>query len=130
MAWIHRVLYGVDSEEDQYRADQAEAALAAENLKDAERYGDAWFAQVTANAARGDLEDASGQVDAAFDEGLREGSANVTAVIRKPFEIAGTAAGSVLKAFPWWLWLAGLAALAFFLWPVLGPALGARLRKS
>lgn len=74
--------------------------------------------------------DPDSEIAAAFDEGLEEGAANVTAVVTKPIEIAGKAAGSIIGALPAWLWLVGLAALAWFAWPVLGPLLGARIKRG
>lgn len=128
MSWIQRVLYGVDLDEEQYRQNQLDAALAAENAKDREKYGDAWFEEVSANLEESRI-DVEAEVDREFEVGLQEGADNVTSVISKPFEIAGKAAGSVLSAFPWWIWMIGLAALAFTFWPVLGPLLGARLKR-
>jgi hypothetical protein len=128
MSWIQRVLYGVDLDEEQHRQDQLRAALAAENEKDREKYGDAWFEEAQRNNDSGYVSDVDGAVDQAFDEGLEEGADNVTAFVSKPFEIAGKGVGAVLAGFPWWLWIAGLAVLGFFLWPVVAPALAARSR--
>ena len=128
MAWLDRILYGVDLDMEQQRQNDTDAALAALNEKKRAQYGDQWFEDASAQLEAGRM-NVRYEVNQAFDEGLQEGADNVTAVVSKPFEIAGTAAGSVLKAFPWWLWIGGLIAAAWFLWPVLGPALGARVRR-
>src|SRR5687768_332239 len=125
MSLFEKWIYGVDPAEEQRRQDALEAALAAENEKDRARYGDKWFEEAQGNLEKSKIDERA-EVDQAFDEGLQEGADNVTAVISKPFEIAGTAVGSVLKAFPWWLWVAGLAVAGFYFWPVLRPLLAKR----
>jgi hypothetical protein len=128
MSWIQRVLYGVDLDEEQARQDQLDAQRAAENEKDRAQYGDAWFAETQANDERSRI-DVHAEVDQAFNEGLQEGADNITAIVSKPFEIAGKGVGAILAGFPWWLWLLGLGALAFFLWPLLAPALVTRIKR-
>jgi len=129
VSWIQRTLYGVDLDEEQAKQDQVKAQLAAENEKDREKFGDAWFEEAQANLDKSRI-NVEAEVDQAFDEGLQEGAANVSAVIRKPFEIVGTGIGAVLKGVPWWVWGIGLAVAGFYLWPVLGPMLGARRRRA
>lgn len=128
MSWIQRVLYGVDLDETQAALDATNAALAAENERDRAKYGDKWFEEAQANLTANQAEesDVSGAVDQAFDEGLQEGADNVTSVISKPFQIVGAAVGSILKALPWWLWLAIIIAGAAYFRPLWAPLLKAR----
>jgi hypothetical protein len=130
MGFLPDWLTGFDREnfEAGQRADAANAAI-TRNLYEQGKIDAATLQEAENHYASGNI-DPDYEIEAAFDEGLQEGAANVTAVISKPFEIAGTAVGSVLKALPWWLWIAGLAFLAFYLWPVLGPLLGARLKAK
>ena len=126
MSWLPDWLTGFDREayEAGLRADELNRARNAELLA----RGDITEADFQASERRfveGQF-DPDAEIERAFDQGLEEGAANVTAVVSKPFEIAGAGAGAVLKAVPWWIWLAGLGFLLFALWPVIAPTLATR----
>jgi hypothetical protein len=66
-------------------------------------------------------------VKASFVEGAKQGAGNVRNTIGSTISGTLKTIGSLL---PWQVWviLAGVA--VFYLWPVIGPALGARLKRS
>jgi hypothetical protein len=116
MGLFSRIFLGVDVDEEQRRSDELDRKLDAENARDAVKYGPEWQAMVRENQERdgsGYNMDVEAEVDEAFEEGLQEGADNITAVVSKPFDIAGAGIGALLKAVPWWVWAA--AALGLFI---------------
>ena len=109
-----------DNYEAGLAADRANAARNAKLLEQG-KISDADFRVSQERFDAAQRYDPDAEIEAAWDEGLQDGANNVTAVLSKPFEIAGTAVGSVLKALPWWLWLAAIAAGAVYFWPVIRP---------
>lgn len=113
MSWIQRYLYGVDLDEEQSRANDLDAAQAADLERSRSKYTDANFKAAQLHITADDAPHVQADVDQAFDEGLQEGSENISGVIRKPFEIGGVAIASVLKGIPWWVWLSSAVLLAW-----------------
>jgi len=63
------------------------------------------------NQQRKDTGEIPSSLNQAADEGLAEGSRNVTGFFKGIFDVAGEALGAVLKAVPWWVWLSVAAYL-------------------
>jgi hypothetical protein len=77
---------------------------------------------------RMDTAEIPASLDAAADEGLNEGAANVTGFVGGVFGVVGKALGSVLKGVPFWLWL--VLAAVLFVWLGGGGFLAGKARKA
>ena len=126
MSWTD-LFTGFDREN--YEAGQAAERRNAEinaRLHEQGRLSDADFEITQERFNAGQAYDPDAEIEAAYDEGLDEGANRISKILSKPFELVGTAVGSVLKAFPWWIWVAAIAAGIVYFWPVLRPLLKAR----
>lgn len=106
LSWWH------NADEEQARSDAADARLQALNAEDRQRYGEDWYRETQRNLNRDTSaygHDVGREIDDAFDDGWNDGLDNLTSTARKPFGFVGDVAGALLKALPWWLWLAALA---------------------
>jgi hypothetical protein len=104
MGLFSKFFYGVDIDEEQARADKLDADLKALNAK---RLADAkWdqdqFDQAERNRIAGQTPDISGDVNAAFKDGLNDGAKNIRDFIAKPLELLPV----LPKIIPWQVWLA------------------------
>jgi hypothetical protein len=106
-------LTGYDSENAQRAAD-ADAALRQLNKQQAAVYGPDWEAQVNRDYATQqsfDLQTQREQVDTAFTDEL---DARAKSIIGGPLGVVWSTLKAILKAIPWWVWLA--AGVAVFFW--------------
>jgi len=116
MSWVSKLFYGVDLEEEQKRADESNAQLAALNQQAllSGKYDQSTFNQAEAdrNKSYNDAggSDIAGSVQDAFDQSINDNTTTIrkglTAVITEPLKIG-------LKLIPWPVWLAA-AVFAFF----------------
>lgn len=104
MAWLD-FFTGSDTEETQATIDATDAALARENARDRNRYGDAWFAQVEQNRRAAYISDVNSEVHLAFGEGFEEGASNIRGAIGGTVNAVVT---TPFRVIPWQLWIAGL----------------------
>jgi len=82
-------------------------------------YGAAWNAQVTKDYQT-QLNTDPSTIDDAFEEGWSEGRQNVSRFISATINrILADPLRAVIGGLPWWLWALGLAALTFYLWPLI-----------
>jgi hypothetical protein len=127
MGWLSKLFLGVDLDEEQQRANQLDASIAAENEKDygpggviynqtvneqgTEAANKQWEA-VQARQAADDVPDISSEVSGAFKEGLTEGFDSTTGAIKKtlaaPFQFT-------FAALPWQLLVVGGVVLFVYL---------------
>jgi len=108
LSWIS----GYD-EDNAARAAAADAELRRLNQ---DRYGRDY---VNADDYLGQ-EAALGAIEESFDEGWQEGQQNVSGFIGGTIKrIVADPLRAVIGGLPWWLWALALAALAFYLWPLI-----------
>lgn len=118
MSWVSKLFYGVDLEEEQQRANDSNAQLAALNQSDlmSGKYDQKTFNEAEANRNKSYNDaggaDVAGSVQDAFDQSINENTSSIrkglTAIITEPLKIA-------LKLIPWPVWLAGGVFLFFYL---------------
>ena len=127
LGWI----YGAD--EAQQRSNQLDADLQAANQRavDEGYVNEKWYQDFLAREAAYNANTGTADVDRAlnqsFEEGWAEGRQNVSGFIGGAINrIVADPLRAVIGGLPWWLWALGLAALAFYLWPLLRPILKRR----
>lgn len=108
---------GVDLDEEAQRAEQIrqqDLQLQAKRLQQGKIDDAAYQDQLTRIQA--DYEQTANieqDVQDAFDQEYDAGLNRLTKTASGPFNVFGDVVGSLLKALPWWLWVALLAYLAF-----------------
>lgn len=120
LTWLESKATGVDLAAEQARGNAADAQLSALNTQalNSGHYDQATYDLAVQDAAAGATGDVTAQVGEAFMEGASQGLQNVIQAPGKLVGAAGSLSGSVLwgiiKAIPWWVWVA--AAGALFIW--------------
>ena len=122
--WIVTEATGVDPAAEQARSDAADAQLSSLNQQNLERglWTQAQYDQAQADIAAGNAStgdnNVAGAINAEAEAGLQEGLNNVLNAPGKLVGAVGSGASTLLwgivKAIPWWVWLA--AAGALFVW--------------
>jgi len=126
MAWfgLDTLFLGTSLDAEQQRSNELDAKIQAANQKlEAAGYVPAGYADLAAqdiaagNASTG-ADNVTASVNSEFAAGAKEGLNNVLTAPGKVVGLAGSGAstllGGILKNIPWWVYLAGLAAL--FVW--------------
>ena len=124
MSWLPDWITGYDSE----NAAKGAAADAKLQQMNADAVASGRYSQATADQIQLDFQNQfntdPSTINTAFDEGWQEGRQNVSDAIKGTLNrIVADPLRAVIGGLPWWLWALALGALAFYLWPLLRPAL-------
>lgn len=120
-------LTGYDSE----NAARADAATAKRQQLNADALASGRYDAVTYAQIQRDYQEQfdtnPDTIDTAFQEGWAEGRGNVSGFISGAIDkIVADPLRAVIGGLPWWLWIAALGLLGFYLWPILRPLLKRR----